>query len=201
MRHIIKLPPKMSYYEADGLKVLDIRATRVNVIPRVLKGVDIVLAKQAQIEYVAPDYRGHLVETITSWSKGAQPETVYAANEKIAILKKSFIQKEQFGPDFFETPYSARHICSGYPDEEMHLPSKLSFHWNPQERIGSLNAGKTWLLERPVIQNISEVIMPNLDKMQRRLKQEALEKRKIKHRDQRKDHSMIVFITGGMYRR
>ena len=196
MQHIIKLPPKMSYYELNGFKVLDLRATRVNVVPRSLEGVDIVLARQYQIEFMAPDYHGNLIE-----EDNPKCKSFYATPERRIQLKKAFAQREALGPVFFDSPYSAKRICPAYPDEEMHLPAKLSFHWNPQEHIGSLNAGKTWLLERPVIQNVPEVIMPNLDKMQRRLKQDALERRKIKHRNQQKDHGMIVSITGGMYRR
>lgn len=205
MTHITKLPQNLCYRPTNDVKengkpvmVLDISKTYIEVIPEHLKGVDRIIAQRGQVKYVAPDYQGEIFVFDSLLGRNVIQHTSLTplSLKNIEILKGEYKDRKTISQTIFDQSYKASMICSGYPDEEVVLPAKLSFFWNPQEQIGILNAGRTWLTEMPSILNISQVIMPNAEKLQRRMKHESLMLRRKQWTNQRRDFGFIRHLTG-----
>lgn len=208
MSHITTLPNHLSYAPSndlnkDGYPIMtfDISKTFIEMIPERLKGVDRVMVRAGQLQYIAPDYNGqvHVLTNILT-REGVSTFAEPMDNRTLKSLKAAYQKQQELSPDFFYHSYSANKICGAYPEEEIHLPAGLAFHWNPQELIGILNAGKTWITKCPKILNIPQVIMPNPEKLQRRLKHEKLSKRKENFRNKQRDYGFIRYLTGEWHR-
>ena len=204
MSHIIKLPRNMSYYPSQDMKedgkpimVFNISKTHVHMIPELLKGVDRVVVGPNQLKYIAPDYAGQVAVVTEEHIPGKiiRRETLMDSAQ-IQRMKCAYQRQCAISADIFEQSHSRQMICRAYPDEEMNLPAKLKFTWNPQELVGNLNAGRTWIQEMPVILNIDQIIMPNKEKLIRRYRQEAKDRKRLARRDKYADHTYIAIHTG-----
>ena len=204
MSHIIRLPKNMSYYPSHDMKedgkpvmVFNISKTQVHMIPELLKGVDRVVVRPGQLKYIAPDYAGQVAIFTEEHIPGKiiRRETLMDAAQ-IQGMKRAYQRQCGISADIFEQSYSYQNICRAYPDEEMNLPAKLKFTWNPQELVGNLNAGRTWIQEMPVILNIDQVIMPNKEKLIRRYRQEAKDRKRLSRWDKYADHKYVAIRTG-----
>ena len=176
MARITKLPKGLKYSVVNGLKTLDLCSTYVNMIPKRLKGVDVVVAKGGQIEYVDPSFKGHLMESMNG-------SFVDIDTKKMSVLKQKFIGKEAISSVFFQTAYSAKDICALYPDEEIHLPSDLHFLWDAKTGEGCLKAHLTWLTEKPKIEGVNMVSLPSSEALLERY--EAIKQAKKAFRKKR----------------
>lgn len=163
MNYITELPKNISYYphptekkeQGAPVMVLDLTKTYVNVIPQKLLGVDQVVAKPNQIKYIAPLFQGKLVEAEeVLTSAGTKVAYTEVHRSKMDSLKNQFQLETKGNQRFFDTSYKANRVCSGYPAEEMHLPSGLKFSWNLRVNRGILDAKGTRLEKRTPIKNI-----------------------------------------------
>ena len=196
MNHITRLPKGLKYYvDQDDKKVLDIRATHVCMIPRRLRGVDRILTRTNQVEYIAPDYRGEVLSQ-SSFSRNSTEKLDLLDANRIRTLKNSFIRRESLIRGIFSLPYSAQMICSGYPDEEIHLPANLHFSWNRKKQKGYLDASQTWLSPSEPIEGVDAIHLPSAESIALRVKRERKAQRIIKKRNARRDYGFIRHMTG-----
>ena len=201
MPNITTLPSNISYYAAQEKKqdgsqilVLNLSQTYVEAIPERLQGVDRIVAKEGQIRYIAPDYKGELVVAPQgqAWRRHALTQ------HEVAILKKNYQQRNSMARGVFDQSYKAQEICAGYPDEEMHLPAGLRFSWNPKTHKGRLDAQKTLVETVGEMANIEDVKLAKPEVIQARLGRQAKFAAQCKEKNERRDFDLIACRTGSL---
>ena len=145
MSHIISMPKNISYYPTTDLKkdgrrimALDISKTYVQMIPELMTGVDRVIVRPGQLQYIAPDYKGQVYVRETHW-RGAQVSYVEQPmpREEFFTLRGKYVDQTDLSEVFFDQSYFASRISTAYPDEEINLPKKLHFSWNFKSKNGN----------------------------------------------------------------
>ena len=203
MAHITELPKGLKYFEAEGKKVLDLRATCIDAVPRRLKGVDCILVNPRQLQYVAPDYSGSVM--LPAWVIGAEkndsPLSAFDECEgrKITQMKEDFSDMERLTNGFFNSPHKATGVVRSRIGEETHLPADLRFSWNAEDRKGSLDARVTWLTQEPEIEGIDEVHMPTEESLQALRHANHNARKKLRRKSERSDFGYIRSMTEGRY--
>jgi len=201
MSNITTLPNNISYYAAQDKKqdgseilVLNLSQTYIEAIPERLHGVDRIVAKEGQIKYIAPDYKGEVVVAPQGqvWRRRA------LTHREVSLRKKNYQQRNGMAKGVFEQSYKAKEVCAGYPDEEMHLPAGLRFSWNPQTHKGRLDAQKTLVETVGEMANIEDVKLATPEVIQARLDRQAKFAAQCAGKNARRDFHLIACKTGSL---
>ena len=201
MSNITTLPNNLSYYvaqdkKADGspIFVLNLSQTYVEAIPERLQGVDRIVAKEGQIKYVAPDYKGEVVIAPQGqvWRRHA------LTHHEVFLYKQNYERRNSIARGVFDQSYKASEVCAGYPDEEMHLPAGLRFSWNPKTHKGRLDAQKTLVERVGEMANIEDVKLAKTEVIQARLARQAKFAAQCKKKNERRDFDLIACRTGSI---
>ncbi len=162
MSKICELPKGLSYYPSATLKitgkpkmVLDISRSTVAMIPENLKGVDCIVARKAQIGYIASDYLSDIVLLEFNPETGYSRTPMHDGEKQ--FLVRSYQAKKVKDPDCF-TESSKSVVASEF---EEFLPQGLSFSWDFEKNSGKLDARETTLTLRPSITGVDTVLMPS----------------------------------------
>ena len=198
MPNITKLPSNLSYYAAQDKKedgspilVLNLSQTYVEAIPERLSGVDRIVAKEDQIKYIAPDYKGEVIVAPQGqvWKRRA------LTHHEIVLRKKFFQQRNSLAGGIFNQSYLASEQGAGRPDEEMHLPAGLVFVWNSRTHKGIVDARRTFIQNYGALANIEYVKLASEEVLAARLGRQAKFAEQCREKNERRDHDLISAVT------
>ncbi|MBQ4472226.1 MAG: hypothetical protein II942_03170 [Alphaproteobacteria bacterium] len=198
MSNITRLPSNLSYYAAQDKKedgtpilVLNLSQTYVEAIPERLHGVDRVVAKEDQLKYISPDYKGEVVVAPQGQAWKRHPLT----HREIVLRKKNYQERNSMAGGIFNQSYLASEQGAGRPDEEMHLPAGLVFVWNPRTHKGIVDARRTFIQNYGTLGNIEYVKLPSEEVLAARLGRQAKFAAQCKEKNERRDHDLICAKT------
>lgn len=162
MSKICELPNGLSYYPSANLKitgmpkmVLDISRSTISMIPENLKGVDCIVARRAQIEFISPDYLKDIVLLELNAEKKYSRTTMLDGERQ--FLFRCYQARKAKNSDYFKE--SSKSVSTS--EFEKFLPQDLSFSWDFEKNSGILDARKTALTLRPSISGVDVVLMPS----------------------------------------
>lgn len=178
---IKELPKNLNYHPIVELKltgkpkmVLDVSRSSVHMVPEHLKGVDQLVARKGQIQYIAPDFSGEIMCLELPEKQGLDGKymrSVLPEGEK-QFLMRSYIAQKKLNPSIFDKSFTD----VGSPDLEKNLPPNLVFSWDFESDAGKLDARETGLMVRPVITNVETVLMPTDKRLRMLAKLNNIEK-------------------------